>query len=64
VDREAVAEQQRVAGRDPVLDAVVPHLAVKLVGDQHHHDVALAGRVDDTARANWLRAGVEIEAVG
>ena len=26
--------------------------------------VALAGRVDDTARANWLRAGVEIEAVG
>ena len=45
VDREPVAEHQHVAGGDPVLDARVPDLAVELVGDEHHHDVALAGRV-------------------
>ena len=45
VDREAVAEQQRVAGCDAVLQAAVPDLAVQLVGRQQHHDVALGGGV-------------------
>ena len=59
VDREAVAEHQHVAGGDPVLDARLPDLAVQLVGDEHHHDVALAGGVSrlDHAQAVALRRG-------
>ena len=43
VDREAVAEEQRLAGGDPVADLLVPDLAVLLVGQQDHHDVAARG---------------------
>jgi hypothetical protein len=45
VDREAVAEEQRVAGSDAVLEAVLPDLAVKLVGCKEHHDIACGGGV-------------------
>ena len=47
VDREAVPEQQQVAGRDPVGDLLAVDLAVLLVGQQHHHDVAARGGVGD-----------------
>ena len=46
-DREAVAEEQQVALGDAVADLVLPDLAVQLVGDEHHHDVAAAGGVGD-----------------
>ena len=45
VDREAVAEQQQVAGGDPVLDRLLVDVVVLLVGEQHHDDVAAAGGV-------------------
>ena len=47
VDREAVAEEQRVAGRDPVGDLLAVDLAVLLVGQQDHHDVAARGGLGD-----------------
>ena len=47
VDREAVGEQQQVAGRDPVVDLGLPDLRLLLVGQQDHHDVAAAGGVGD-----------------
>ena len=40
-----MAEQQRVAGRDPVLQPASQICAVELVGCQQHHEVALAGGV-------------------
>ena len=40
-----MAEQQHVAGGDPVLEAALPDLAVQLVGGKQHDDVALAGGV-------------------
>ena len=42
-----MAEQQQVAGRDAVGDLVAPDLAVLLVGQQDHHDVAARGGVGD-----------------
>jgi hypothetical protein len=45
VDREAVAEEEHVPGGDPVLEAVLPDLAVQLVGSEQHNDVALTRRV-------------------
>ena len=47
VDREAVAEQQQVAGGDPVADLALPDLAVQLVGHEHLHEVAAAGGLGD-----------------
>ena len=44
VDREPVPEQQHVAGVDSVADARFPYLAMQLVGDEHHHEVALGRR--------------------
>jgi hypothetical protein len=41
-----VAEEEEVAAGDPVADLGLPDLAVLLVGDEHHHDVAPAGRLD------------------
>ena len=55
VDREAVAEQQQVAGRDAVGDLLAVDLAVLLVGQQHHHDVAARGGLGDVEH---LEAGV------
>ena len=40
-------EQEQVAGRDAVLDLVLPDLGLLLVRQQDHHDVALAGGVGD-----------------
>jgi hypothetical protein len=45
VDGEAVAEQHEVALRDPVADLRLPHVAVQLVGHEHHDDVPAARRV-------------------
>jgi len=40
VDGEAVPEEQRVAVTDTVADLVLVDVVVKLVGHEHHHDVA------------------------
>ena len=42
-----MAEQQQVAGRDPVGDLLAVDLPVLLVGQEHHHDVAARGGVGD-----------------
>ena len=47
VDREAVGEQEQVAGRDAVGDLRLPDLGLLLVRQQDHHDVAAAGGVGD-----------------
>ena len=47
VDREAVGEEQQVAGGDPVGDLGLPDLGLFLVGQEDHHDVAAAGRFGD-----------------
>jgi len=47
VDREAVAEEEHVAGREAVANALLPHLPVELVGDKHHHQIATAGGLDN-----------------
>ena len=44
VNREAVGEEQQVAGGDAVGDLLAPELALFLVGEKDHHDVAAAGR--------------------
>ena len=51
-----MAEQQHVARRDPVADLGLPHLAVQLVGDEHHHQVAAARRLDDRHHLEALLA--------
>ena len=58
VDREAVREQQQVARRDAVADLALPHLGLLLVGQQDHHDVALAGGVRHVEHAQSLGLGV------
>jgi hypothetical protein len=58
VDAEAVAEEQQVALGDPVADLGLPDLAVQLVGDEEHHDVALAGRVGDAEDLVAVVAGL------
>ena len=55
VDREAVGEEQQVAGRDPVGDLGLPDLGLLLVGQQDHHDVAAAGGFGDVEH---LEAGL------
>ena len=47
VDREAVGEEQQVAGGDAVGDLLAPDLGLLLVGQQDHHDVAAAGGFGD-----------------
>ena len=58
VDREAVAEQQRVAGSDPVADRLLPDVVVALVGEQDHHDVPARGGVGDVGDLEALGAGL------
>ena len=58
VDREAVAEQQRVAGRDPVGDLLAVDLAVLLVGQQDHHDVAARGGLGDVEHLEAVGLGL------
>jgi len=56
VDREAVAEHDHVSLRDPVANLLLPDVVVALVGEQDHHDVAAAGRVDDRSDLEALLA--------
>jgi hypothetical protein len=58
VDREAVGEHEQVPRRDPVLDLALPDLGLLLVGQQHHDDVALAGRVRDGRDAQPVALGL------
>ena len=57
VDREAVAEQDQVPGRDPVGDTGLPHLLVQLIRGEDHHDVALARGVRRIGDPEALRLG-------
>ena len=54
VDREAVGEEQQVAGGDPVGDLALPDLGLLLVGQQDHHDVAAAGGFGDVEHLEAL----------
>jgi hypothetical protein len=56
VHGEAVAEEQRLAGRDAVPDVLLPDLAVLLVGQQHHYDVAARGRLGHVGDLQAVRA--------
>ena len=47
VDREPVAEQQRVAVGDPVAHLVLVDVVVQLVGNEDHHDVPARRRLGD-----------------
>ena len=58
MDREAVREQQEVAGGDAVADLALPDLRLLLVRQQDHHDLALAGGVRDVEDAQPSRLGV------
>src|SRR5918998_1020574 len=58
VDAEAVAEQERVAGRDPVGDLLPIDLAVLLVGQQDHHDVPARGGLRDVEHLEAVFAGL------
>ena len=58
VDREAVGEEQQVAGRDPVADLGLPDLGLLLVGQQDHHDVPRARGVGDVEHPQPCRLGV------
>ena len=51
-----MAEQQHVALGDAVADLVLPDLAVELVGEQDHHEVAAAGGLDDREHLEALLA--------
>jgi hypothetical protein len=53
-----VAEQERVAGGDPVADRLLPHVVVALVGQQDHHDVAARGGIGDVGDLEALLAGL------
>ncbi len=55
VDREAVGEEQQVAGGDAVGDVGLPDLGLLLVGQQDHHRVAAAGGFGDVEH---LEAGL------
>jgi hypothetical protein len=52
-----VAEQQQVAGRDPVAHVGLPHAAVQLVGHEHRHDVAAGGRLGHGQHLQPARPG-------
>ncbi len=49
-------EQDHVALGDAVADLRLPHLAVQLVGEQDHHEVAAAGGLDDRQHLQTLLA--------
>ena len=57
VDREAVAEQQRVALGDPVADLVLVDVVVQFVGDEDHHDVAARRGLGDRQHLEPALAG-------
>ena len=63
VDREAVAEEQQVAGGDAVGDLLAVDLAVLLVGQQDHHDVAARRGLGDvgTSRPGLLALATDSE---
>ena len=51
-----MAEQEHVALGDAVADLLLPDVAVELVGQQDHHEVAAAGRLDDRQHLEALLA--------
>ncbi len=58
MDRESVPEEEEIARGDAVLDAVLPDLAVELVGYQHHDHLALAGGVGGLHDAQAVSFGL------
>ena len=58
VDREPVAEHQQLPGAIPSLTPDSQTCAVELVGDEHHHDVALAGGVGGLDHAQPVLLGL------
>ncbi len=53
-----MAEEEEVAGLDALGDLVLPDLAVQLVGDEDHDEVAALGGLGDADDLEALVAGL------